>query len=170
MEAPNPQVLAMVPLKKYLIGLIFKWKCPLRNENCLALSKIKIQGLISQSNKIHPKTNCQLLSNYNRSAVKINLSSLWNRPQARHFTDFSPWSFAGLCPVNIGQLAQAKAVDSRGVNVAIDGDWWVSGRRGRVRYLEDLTHLGVQLKVGDGAPVLWGCQIQQSLNCLVKIH
>ena len=42
---PLPLVLALVPLQKFPIAFkIFQWKCPLQNENSIALSKRKLQA------------------------------------------------------------------------------------------------------------------------------
>lgn len=63
----------------------------------------------------------------------------------------TPGSLDVLRPVHVTQLAQAEAVPSRRVHVAIHRH---GGTRGLD--LERLANLDVHLKVGDGAPVLRG--------------
>lgn len=61
--------------------------------------------------------------------------------------------------MDIAQLAQAEAVATRRVHVAVhchDG-----ARRG---HLEGLTDLHVHLEVGDGAPVLRGCRAKSTVR------
>ena len=62
-----------------------------------------------------------------------------------------PGSLAGISAVNVGQLAETEAVDAGRVSVAVHCDCFH-----RVRDLERLPYLLVQLKVGLRAPELRG--------------
>lgn len=80
----------------------------------------------------------------------------------------SPGPLDVLCSVDVAQLAQAEAVAAGRVHVA------VHGHDGTRRWhLEGLADLHVHLKVGDGAPVLWGCgtklTVKLAASALVKV-
>lgn len=84
--------------------------------------------------------------------MQTNIPQGRQHPSTAHTagTHGLPRSLDGLCPVHVGQLAQAEAVASRRIHVAIHGDNGAAGRD-----LEGLPDLHVHLKVGNGAPVLW---------------
>lgn len=65
----------------------------------------------------------------------------------------TPGPLAGVCAVDVAQLAEAKAVSSWWVDVSIDSNYRTAGGN-----LEHLTHLNIHLKVRDGAPELWTCR------------
>ena len=64
-----------------------------------------------------------------------------------------PGSLDGLGPVDVAELAQAEAIPTGGVHIAVHRHDGAGGG-----HLERLPHLHVHLKVGDGAPVVrgWG--------------
>lgn len=61
-----------------------------------------------------------------------------------------PGSLYVLCPVDIAQLAQAEAIPSRWIHVAIHSHYRTCGR-----HLKRLPDLDIHLKVRDRAPVFW---------------
>lgn len=69
-----------------------------------------------------------------------------------------PSSFTLFCSMNIAQRTQAEPVASRWINVAVHRDVGLAWGN-----LECFADLGVQLEVGDRAPVLWCRLTRQSL-------
>ena len=60
-----------------------------------------------------------------------------------------PCSLNGFCPVDIGELTQAKAISSRWVYISVD-----SNNRTAWRNLKCLSYLNIHLKVSNGTPIL----------------
>lgn len=76
----------------------------------------------------------------------------------------SPGPLDVLCSVDVAKLAQAETVTARRVHVAVHSD---NGTRRW--HLEGLANLNVHLKVGDGAPVLWGCGTKSTVKLAVRV-
>lgn len=60
-----------------------------------------------------------------------------------------PCSLNGFCPVDIGELTQAKAISSRRVYITIN-----SNNRTAWRNLKRLSYLNIHFKVSNGTPIL----------------
>lgn len=69
---------------------------------------------------------------------------------------YRPGPFTGLGTVNVTKLPKAETISSRWIHVAIHCHHGTTGQ-----HLKHLTNLNIHLKIGDGTPELWSCEVKR---------